>query len=84
MKTGVTVLVLELRTATQQSIRNPALLHSFRFLSEDWGEFQNGMHMESIEKYNFREFCKILQWATRTIESFYFFDHHPFHFSFHI
>ena len=48
MKTGVTVLVLELQevsTPTQQSIRGP-VLHSFRFLSEDWGEFQNGMHME--------------------------------------
>ena len=34
-------------TPTQQSIRGPALvLHSFRFLSQDWGEFQNGMHME--------------------------------------
>ena len=64
MKTGVTVLVLELRTATQQSIRNPALLHSFRFLSEDWGEFQNGMHMERWKEAlkntisrNFAKFC---------------------------
>ena len=50
IKTGVTELVLELQevsTPTQQSIRGPALvLHSFRFLSQDWGEFQNGMHME--------------------------------------
>ena len=35
-------------TLTQQPIRGPALvLRSFRFLSEDWGEFQNGMHMDS-------------------------------------
>ena len=49
MKTGVTVLVLELqevRTATQQPIRNPALLHSFLFSSGDWGEFQKGMRMK--------------------------------------
>ena len=29
-------------------------MHSCRFLSEDWGEFQNGMHVkESIEKVRF-------------------------------
>lgn len=32
---------------------------SFRFLSEDWGEFENGATWkveEGIEKYDFREF----------------------------
>lgn len=33
-------------TSTQQPIRGSALLHSFRFLSEDWGEFQSGIHMD--------------------------------------